>query len=313
MSFDCGQSNAVCSSEVSGAVGGDLLGQGSFSKVYRMSSADQSLPPLAIKVSGADHGSSETGCYPAQALEFNTIGFAEFKPDSREVLRTQFHYLRRMNGIGFVGVYDLEEGSHTSSYTMDYIAGVSLREISASQPVPLFMLRKFLVAVQRCMSSVHFKYHGDLKPENIIVGMHGVTLIDPGFYGVIKRADGGVCHAAITTPAYYPAMNADDMFAIGLIAWEIITGRSLGSLDSEGSVGARLERRIKAIELTGNPFIGMLRGAIFPGLVKNMPTDLAEFACRCIGMQFDRGGKSPDSGAGFESLFDMMLALDTLL
>jgi serine/threonine protein kinase len=62
------------------------------------------------------------------------------------------------------------------------------------------------------------KYHGDLKPENIIVTTTGAKMIDPGYFGELK----GKRNIMVTTKAYYPRLQPDDLFACDLMLWEIV-------------------------------------------------------------------------------------------
>jgi serine/threonine protein kinase len=76
-------------------------------------------------------------------------------------------------------------------------------------------------ALQKLERSGQLAYHGDLKPENIIVKPSGsVVLIDPA----LRLDERGV---TTTTPHYNPLLLRDskaDVMGIGVMLYEILTG-----------------------------------------------------------------------------------------
>jgi serine/threonine protein kinase len=99
--------------------------------------------------------------------------------------------------------------------------------------------------------------HGDLKPENIFVAGERVVLLDPGFYGDIRLADGSRGSITVTTPAYYPLRRPDDMMAFGLILVEIVTGVNPLRTPSEvrpGLISAGMAKRLNRLHLANNYF-----------------------------------------------------------
>jgi serine/threonine protein kinase len=76
-------------------------------------------------------------------------------------------------------------------------------------------------SLQRLARSGQLDYHGDLKPENLIVKPSGsVIMIDPAM-----RCDER--NVITTTPHYNPLLLRDskaDVMAIGVMLYEILTG-----------------------------------------------------------------------------------------
>ncbi len=95
-------------------------------------------------------------------------------------------------------------------------------------PVALWLVRQ----VAQALSAVHAAgwIHGDVKPENVIVGSGGhVTLIDLGFAAQIHTVNGSQFRG---TPDYaapellsgnMAALPAADMFSLGRMLWHWLT------------------------------------------------------------------------------------------
>jgi serine/threonine protein kinase len=105
---------------------------------------------------------------------------------------------------------------------MDYVRGKTLREkIRALEGIRLNWFLTIVRALQKMNKSGELAYHGDLKPENIVVKPSGsVMLVDPG----MRAHDRGVI---TTTPYYNPLLLRDskaDVMGIGVMLYEILTG-----------------------------------------------------------------------------------------
>lgn len=124
-------------------------------------------------------------------------------------------------------------------YAMEYVDGRPLDRYCDEERLGLAARLRLLVAVIRAVHHAHARLvvHRDLKPTNILVGDDGVPhLLD---FGVAKLLESDAGRAgpmtlmAASTPEYAapeqlhgkPAGTATDIYALGLIAWELITGR----------------------------------------------------------------------------------------
>jgi serine/threonine protein kinase len=105
---------------------------------------------------------------------------------------------------------------------MEYIRGKTLREkIRALEGIRLNWFLAIVRALQKLRANGELDYHGDLKPENIIVKPSGsVVMVDPALrtpkHSVIS-----------TTPHYNPLLLRDskaDVMGIGAMLYEILTG-----------------------------------------------------------------------------------------
>ena len=98
------------------------------------------------------------------------------------------------------------------------------REMSQKQILALFhLLASFMEAMPNA-------YHGDLTPDNIFIecddndDVSGIRLLDPGYFGPLHCLEGEFDTCMISTPAYYPLLEPDDLMAVGICLWEALTG-----------------------------------------------------------------------------------------
>jgi serine/threonine protein kinase len=118
---------------------------------------------------------------------------------------------------------------------MEFIRGVSLRQFIQSHP--LSMKRCLDIVLQVCYALCHLHahgiIHGDLKPENILLTEDGeIKVLDFGIAKIHNISNADVSHAG--TPSYMSpehkmsAKNltySSDIYSLGLIAYELITGK----------------------------------------------------------------------------------------
>ena len=151
--------------------------------------------------------------------------------------------LARVDHPGVVGILDTGELPDGKPYlVMQYIDGVTLRSQIKPEGMPLERAAEITRQTGRALSAAHDRgiFHRDLKPENIMLQTFGsgeeqVKIID---FGIAKLKDSVVAPSTMTgatagTVAYMapeqlsgrPVSAATDIFAMGAIAYELVTGR----------------------------------------------------------------------------------------
>jgi serine/threonine-protein kinase len=154
--------------------------------------------------------------------------------------------LARVDHPGVVGILDAGELAEGDPYiVMQFVDGVSLREALKEEPEGLDLQRVASIVKQvgSALGAVHEKkiYHRDLKPENIMLqrlvrGEEQVKILD---FGVAKVRESLIAPSTATgavsagTVLYMSPEQlrggrisaASDVYALGLIAYEMITGR----------------------------------------------------------------------------------------
>ncbi len=151
--------------------------------------------------------------------------------------------LARVDHPGVVGILDTGELPDGKPYlVMQFIDGVTLRSEIKSEGMQMERAAELLKQTARALSAAHDKgvLHRDLKPENIMLqrlggGEEQVKIID---FGIAKLKDSIIAPSTATgatagTVAYMAPEQlsgravsaATDIYALGVIAHEIVTGR----------------------------------------------------------------------------------------
>ncbi len=155
--------------------------------------------------------------------------------DLEAVLQREAKLGANLNHRGIAAVYDF--GFHDNkSYTIfEYVEGESLRDLLARRgTIPLHEATQIVddLATALDFAHVHGVVHRDLKPENICFTKGGeCKILDLGLALDIRSGFASGMYAG--TPAYSspeqaecrPTDGKSDQYALGLIVFEILTGR----------------------------------------------------------------------------------------
>jgi len=194
-----------------------IIGRGGMGTVYR--ATDQALEKtVALKVIAPHLADDET-----------------FVRRFREEAKA----LARLDADGIVDVYTLRETEEALFFVMEHVEGPSLETVlrrrgQLEPPQALSLLRQVLPAVGHAHASGVL--HRDLKPSNILIDADGQAVItDFGLAKILASdADLTATHDQLGTVAYMSPEQvkglqnvdaASDLFAVGLIAYEVLTGR----------------------------------------------------------------------------------------
>jgi hypothetical protein len=154
-----------------------------------------------------------------------------------------------------------------------------------------------------------FGYHGDVKPENMIVTGSGVILVDCGYFGSVHVGDKADPQKTliVTTPRYYPRLLPDDLLAFGLLLWEAAMRKPLlegvaysGDFDADG-VADRLFDIVSEEEAIGNFNFSGILGVVKPSdLREGLPDIVEKTLLKSVRLQFNENGVA-DIDEGYES------------
>jgi eukaryotic-like serine/threonine-protein kinase len=125
-----------------------------------------------------------------------------------------------------------------------FVEGTTLRAwLARHGELPLHRAVEILRSVLAALTHAHAKNmaHGDLKPENVLLAQGGRVLVaDAGVVDAVERSlvvgTPGTARAALSALAYLPPERrgdpaaagpgpGDDMFAVGALAHEMLTGQ----------------------------------------------------------------------------------------
>jgi serine/threonine protein kinase len=220
----------------------DMIAQGGMAEIYRarLANAGGEGRLLVIKRIQAGFGAN-----------------SEFL----EMFKSEIKVTQRFTHPNIVQVYDYGEESQQPYIAMEWVDGRNLRqfttrfnELKQSFPVDLAAL-----IIEQAASALHYAHtfkdrvtgeplnivHRDISPQNVLISYEGVVkVID---FGIAKAATNsestraGVIKGKISylSPEQINGEQLDgrsDIFALGIVMWELLTGKKLFSGESDLAV-----------------------------------------------------------------------------
>ena len=299
------------------------LCEGPFSTVYR-GTVGGAGEPVVIKAAKIDGmiGANElgTGCFATEARVTRIGGTEAVYPAAQQVLQQQFEKLRVNSCPQLVSVDKFIKTDLICYYTMEYLEGITFRDMLTLGQVTISQLISVLKSVDDLSRQDGWDYHGDLKPENIIICRRGAVLIDPGYFGPIESEGFEYRDAAITTPSYYPCLDPDDLLALGVTIWEAIVGsHPLRKVPEElrrdrRLMGNALRELVEDQETVGKYFLTPLLDVPFPRSLKPGISEEGEnFLLRLLRLRKGaEAGVLLDLDPGFSSAAEILEGLRSL-
>ena len=186
---------------------------------------------------------------------------------------------RRITHKNVCRVYEFSRAGATAYLSMEYVEGESLRSII--DRMGAVNVRKGIQIARQICAALHEAHlqgivHRDLKPENVMLDKSGnVKVMD---FGIARLLDASVTATAggiIGTPAYMAPEQAEgrevdartDIYALGLILYEIFAGKAAFSGDTPMVVALKQIREVPPAPRTIDP---------------TMPADLEAVIMRCL-------------------------------
>lgn len=215
--------------------------------------------------------------------------FLRSQSEMRERFRVEARAAASLSHPNIVCVFDSGDHDDTPYIVMERLPGTSVADELRAGPLPKARVRDVLDDVLDALATAHRAgiLHRDIKPGNILHAGHGdaVKLAD---FGIAKALDAGKYTKTgdvLGTMAYLgperlagaPASITDDLYAVGVVGYEALTGRPRFLRDNAAALA-------HAIMTERPPPISALRPDADPRLVEvieqaTTPNAHARFAC----------------------------------
>jgi eukaryotic-like serine/threonine-protein kinase len=180
-----------------------------------------------------------------------------------ERFRREAHAASALNHAGICTIYDIGEQDHRPFIAMEFIDGETLRQHIHGQPLPLAQLLDLGVQIADALDVAHAEgiIHRDIKPSNVFVTKRGqAKVLDFGLAKLVPKDflqlnpestpskapqdSFSVVGIISGTPAYMSPeqVRGDDLdlrtdiFALGLLLYEMATGRQAFSGRTGGAI-----------------------------------------------------------------------------
>jgi Tol biopolymer transport system component len=187
----------------------------------------------------------------------------DFAADSERARRfeREARTISKLNHPHICALYDLGQHDGSSFLVMEYLEGESLAERLTKGPLPLPEAIRCAKEIAEALAEAHQQgiIHRDLKPANVVLTKKGAKLLD---FGIAKLRAGAVSEEAPTataseltgegvivgTPQYMapeqlegkPVDARTDVFAFGVVLYEMVTGRKAFDAPSRAALIAAI-------------------------------------------------------------------------
>jgi predicted Ser/Thr protein kinase len=197
--------------------------------------------------------------------------------DLRDRFLREARLAARLQHPNIVTIYDVGAHEDQPFIAMEFIAGETLGQLVHRQ-APLALSRRIALMEQVCVGLAYAHRHGivhrDVKPANLMISRDSGVLkvLDFGVAGRVDADPGAQGQMLMGTPNYMSpeqvvgqaSDHRSDIFAVGLVLYELITYRQAFSGDTQQSILLKV--------LNESPFP---LDALVPGLDPALPAIVA--------------------------------------
>jgi serine/threonine-protein kinase len=150
----------------------------------------------------------------------------------RDRIHREARAVARLSHPNIANVYDFGEAADGRPYVvMELVDGRSLADVLASGRMPWPVALRIAANVADALAAAHARglVHRDITPANVMLAPDGAKVVDFGIAAIAGEHGGPV----IGTPAYLapeqlagaPAQPATDVYALGIVLYQMLCGR----------------------------------------------------------------------------------------
>jgi serine/threonine protein kinase len=219
------------------------------------------------------------------------------KGEARQRFLREARVIGQLSHSAVITLHDMgiEESTSTPYLVMEFINGQTLNRIIEKGSIPLQRACTWAAELASALAVAHRKsvIHGDVKPANILIAEDGrVKLMDFGLSRLANRDSSGTLSG---TPAYWcpeqimgkPQDGRSDIFSLGVVLYEMVTGRRPFDADTLQGVCNRVLSSTVSPASAANP---------------SLPTSFDELMARCLAK--DPGLRAADGDALASDLYE---------
>jgi serine/threonine protein kinase/tetratricopeptide (TPR) repeat protein len=166
------------------------------------------------------------------------LPFTGIDEEEIHMMLTEAQLAAKLNHTNIVTVFDVGIENVPPYIAMEFIDGITLSEIIKIKKISnLGEAVNYVIQICDAIAHAHSKgiLHRDLKPQNIMIAEGKVKITDFGIAKIVKDTESTISakESILGTPPYmsperFQGAKADfrsDIFAIGVILYEIMTGK----------------------------------------------------------------------------------------
>ena len=157
------------------------------------------------------------------------------EPAFADRFRDEARHTASLSHPNIATVYDYGEDDGAAYLVMELVDGQPLSELIARGPIPPDRVRSIVGQAALALAAAHAQgvVHRDVKPANILITSEGrVKLTDFGIASAGENTGYTRTGEVLGTPHYLapeqavgrPATGASDLYALGIVAHEMLTG-----------------------------------------------------------------------------------------
>ncbi|ORW41615.1 protein kinase [Mycobacterium paraense] len=200
------------------------------------------------------------------------------RPESRPRFEGEARAAAQLTGRHVVVVHDVGEHNGLPFIIMERLPGVSLADHIARGPLPWGFVQAVLCGVLDALAEAHKVgiLHRDVKPGNVLFTATGEPKLAD--FGIAKTAGaaytrtgevvGSMAYMSPERLAGKPATVADDLYSVGVVGYEALSGRRPFPQEDLGPLA-------RAILHESPPPLAALRPDLPPGLVDTIERAMA--------------------------------------
>lgn len=215
-------------------------------------------------------------------------------PDYLDRFRNEGRAVASLNHPNIVTAHAIGEHNRLHFLEMEFVAGRSLQHVINDHHLTPLRATSLAVAIAAGLAEAHRidLIHRDLKPDNVLLTHRGIPKI--GDFGLAKRVTAGEAAQTLAgTPHFMapelfhgePATKASDVYALGVVYFQMLTGRLPFSRPSINAL-------MSAINDEAVPDVRQIR--------PDIPLEMAE----CLNQMLDKSpsNRPPDGIAALQLL-----------